>query len=153
MSSKMKINRNALRAHSAEKGPAFFPAGNDAAAPSENGGTPSAPAGKPLPKGFPPELIPLYDWWTKNGKSTLLTVALAAVAVLSVLWYRNSRRASQENAAAAISAAGGVSELETAAAARKAPELQFLLGTGTAYLPRLEELLRKEYSISSSSSA
>ena len=34
-----------------------------------------------LPKGFPPELIPLYDWWKKEGKSWLVSLAIAAAVV------------------------------------------------------------------------
>ena len=78
------------------------------------------PSLKPLPKGFPPELIPLYDWWQKDGKSVLLTAVIAALAVLGVIWFRNSRRAKAEAASAALPAAGAEAEtaqLESALAA------------------------------------
>lgn len=94
---------------------------------AQNGAPQSTPAEKPLPKGIPPELIPVYDWWTEKGKSTLMYLAIGAVAVLAAIWFRNSRRAKQETAGALLTSAQDVQTLETAAGANGTPELNLLL--------------------------
>ena len=40
-----------------------------------------------------PELLPLWDWWVKEGKSTLLMVGVAAVAVLGFYGVRGHLKA------------------------------------------------------------
>lgn len=46
-----------------------------------------------LPKGFPPELIPLYDFWKKNGTTLIVSVLVAVVAFVSYNTIKNRRAA------------------------------------------------------------
>lgn len=67
-----------------------------------------------LPKGIPPELVPLYDWWVKEGKSTLVMVVVAVACVFG--WrFATSYFAKRDAAAnAALVNANGVAELQDA---------------------------------------
>ena len=76
-------------------------------------------AGQPvadLPKGFPPELIPLYDWWKKEGRSWLTALAVAGAAVAAFYGVKAWMQSKQAAASAALAAASSVDELETAVA-------------------------------------
>jgi len=69
-----------------------------------------------LPKGFPPELIPLYDWWKKEGRSWLVTLAVAAAVVVAFYGTKHWIRARQDAASSALAAASTADELETVVA-------------------------------------
>ena len=69
-----------------------------------------------LPKGFPPELIPLYDWWKKEGRSWLVTLAIAGAAVAAFYGVKSWMRSRQVAASSALASATSVDELETAVA-------------------------------------
>lgn len=67
---------------------------------------------------IPEELIPVIDWWQKDGKKTLAIVACAGVVALGVyLWMARENRLDVEAAAYAYGTAGdSVAELQDAAA-------------------------------------
>ena len=71
---------------------------------------------RPIPDDLPEELLPLYDWWQANGKTTIITAAIAivlAVAVYSVKLFCESKvsRANQS-----LLQANTLEELEQAVA-------------------------------------
>jgi len=49
-----------------------------------------------------PELLPLWDWWVKEGKSTLTMLCVAGIAVGGFFAVRNWIRASHDRQAAAF---------------------------------------------------
>ena len=61
-----------------------------------------------------PELLPVWDWWVKEGKSTLLMLVVAAVVVLGFYGGRSFLRARNAAANQALVSAFTVEELETA---------------------------------------
>ena len=63
-----------------------------------------------------PELLPLWDWWVKEGRSTLMMVAIAALAVAGFYGVRNWQRSRNAAANNALTSAFNVDELETAVA-------------------------------------
>jgi hypothetical protein len=73
-----------------------------------------------VPKNIPPELVPVYDWWIKDGKSTLVMVAIAAVVVGAFYGVKGWMKQRNANANAAVSQAylaqSSASDLETAVA-------------------------------------
>ena len=75
-------------------------------------------AEKPLPAFVKaaPELLPLWDWWVENGKSTIMTLvvfALGLAAFFGIRGYLSDRNA---NAGKALSASNSSEELTSAAA-------------------------------------
>ena len=79
----------------------------------------NTPAEQPvadLPKGFPPELIPLYDWWKKEGRSWLVALAIALAVVAAFYGGKAWMRSRQMAASSALAAATSVDELEMAVA-------------------------------------
>ena len=73
---------------------------------------------KPLPAFVKaaPELLPLWDWWVENGKSTIVTlvvVALGLVGFFGVRGYLNSRNT---KASQALSVSNNPEELASATA-------------------------------------
>lgn len=73
-----------------------------------------------VPKNIPPELVPVYDWWIKDGKSTLVMVAIAAVVVGAFYGVKGWMKQRNANANVAVSQAylaqSSASDLETAVA-------------------------------------
>lgn len=67
---------------------------------------------------IPEELIPVIDWWQKDGKKTLAIVACAGVVALGVyLWMARENRLDVEAAAYAYGSAGNTTaELQDALA-------------------------------------
>lgn len=61
-----------------------------------------------------PELLPLWDWWVKEGRSTLMMVVIAGLAVAAFYAGRNWLRARDAAANAALVNAYTTEELETA---------------------------------------
>lgn len=61
-----------------------------------------------------PELIPVWDWWVKEGKSTVMMLAVAALVVAGFYGVRNWLRGRDAAANAALVNAFNVDELETA---------------------------------------
>lgn len=49
-----------------------------------------------------PELLPVYDWWVKEGKKTLTYVAVAAAIALAYVYGRNYMRSREAKASAAL---------------------------------------------------
>ncbi|MBR5742261.1 MAG: tetratricopeptide repeat protein, partial [Clostridia bacterium] len=71
---------------------------------------------RPIPDNLPEELLPLYDWWKANGKTTIITAAVAlvlAVTVYSIKLFCDSKvsRANQS-----LLQANTLEELEQAVA-------------------------------------
>lgn len=61
-----------------------------------------------------PELLPVWDWWVKEGKSTLLMLAVAALVVAGFYGVRNWLHARDAAANGALVNAYNVDELEAA---------------------------------------
>lgn len=61
-----------------------------------------------------PELLPVWDWWVKEGKSTLMMLAVAALVVAGIYGGRNWLRARDAAANNALVNAFATDELETA---------------------------------------
>ena len=62
-------------------------------------------AEKPLPAFVKaaPELLPLWDWWVKNGKSTIVTLVVAALCVVGFFGVRAYMASRNANASKALS--------------------------------------------------
>lgn len=73
-----------------------------------------------VPKNIPPELVPVYDWWIKDGKSTLVMVAIAAVIVGAFYGVKGWMKQRNADANVAVSQAymgqSGAADLETSVA-------------------------------------
>ncbi|MBO6167498.1 MAG: tetratricopeptide repeat protein [Kiritimatiellae bacterium] len=65
---------------------------------------------------IPEELLPVIEWWEKDGKQTLAIVAAAAVVVLGYQGVKNWREAKRIAGADALMTAESVEELESAVA-------------------------------------
>jgi len=63
-----------------------------------------------------PELLPLWDWWVKDGRSTALWLLAAAVVVGAVYGWRGWRANRSAAAAEALTSAFAADELEAAVA-------------------------------------
>lgn len=63
-----------------------------------------------------PELLPVWDWWVKEGKSTLTMLLVVALAVAGFYAGRNWLRGRDAGANQALVNAYAVDELETAVA-------------------------------------
>lgn len=63
-----------------------------------------------------PELLPVWDWWVKEGKSTLAMLLVAAIAVAGFYAGRNWLRGRDAGANQALVNAYAVDELEAAVA-------------------------------------
>lgn len=61
-----------------------------------------------------PELLPLVEWWEKDGKQTVIWVAVAAIAVAGWYGWKNHRAARIEAASGALVSAYTTEELEDA---------------------------------------
>ena len=61
-----------------------------------------------------PELIPLIDWWEKDGKSTVLWLVVAAVVIGGWYGWKGYKAAAKEAAASTIAAATTTEDLEEA---------------------------------------
>ena len=61
-----------------------------------------------------PELIPLWDWWVKEGKSTLVTLCVAALLVAGYYGWRNWQKHRYVGANQALAGAYSVEDLEAA---------------------------------------
>ena len=61
-----------------------------------------------------PELIPLIEWWEKDGKSTVLCLLVAAVAVAGFYGWKNHRIAKRAAASDVLTTAFTTEELEEA---------------------------------------
>ena len=49
-----------------------------------------------------PELIPVWDWWVKEGRSTVLTLAIAGLAVAAFFGWRHWKKSESAKANAAL---------------------------------------------------
>ena len=75
-------------------------------------------AEKPLPAFVKaaPELLPLWDWWVKNGKSTITTLIVAAVVLLGFYGVRGYLSGRNAKASRALSVPNAPEELASAVA-------------------------------------
>ena len=75
-------------------------------------------AEKPLPAFVKaaPELLPLWDWWVQNGKSTIMTLVVAAVALLGFYGVRGYLNGRNAKASRALSVSNASEELSGAVA-------------------------------------
>ena len=62
-----------------------------------------------------PELLPLVEWWEKDGKSTVIYLLVAAIAVAGWYGWKNHKRAVQNASSAALVNAYTTEEIEEAA--------------------------------------
>ena len=74
-----------------------------------------------------PELLPVWDWWVKEGKSTLMMLVIAIVVVLGFYGGRNWLRARNAAANQALVNAFSVDELETAVSSYGSTKAGFAL--------------------------
>ena len=63
-----------------------------------------------------PELLPLVEWWEKDGKSTVIWLLVAAIAVGGWYGWKNHRQAVKQAASDALVNAYTTEEIEDAAA-------------------------------------
>lgn len=61
-----------------------------------------------------PELLPLVEWWEKDGKQTVILLAVAAIAVAGWYGWKNYRAARHDAASDALVSAYTAEELEEA---------------------------------------
>jgi len=75
-------------------------------------------AEKPLPAFVKaaPELLPLWDWWVQNGKSTIMTLVVVAVALLGFYGVRGYLNGRNAKASRALSVSNASEELSGAVA-------------------------------------
>ena len=75
-------------------------------------------ADKPLPAVVKaaPELLPLWDWWVKEGKSTIVMIAVIALCVLGFYGVRGYLRGRDAKASQSLSRSNTPDELATAVA-------------------------------------
>jgi len=74
-----------------------------------------------------PELLPVWDWWVKEGRSTLVWVLVAGLAVAGFYGVKNRIAARNQAASVAAVSAQGTSEIELALAdAGSAPAAEVL---------------------------
>lgn len=66
-------------------------------------------------KEIPEELLPVIEWWEKDGKQTLVMLAVAAIVVGGFYGYKNWRQTQRTAAADAAMTAYSAEDLETAA--------------------------------------
>lgn len=67
-------------------------------------------------KEIPEELLPVIEWWEKDGKQTLVWLVIAAVAVGGFYGYKNWRAARETASADAVMTAYTAEDLEDAVA-------------------------------------
>ena len=70
----------------------------------------------PIPENLPEELLPLYDWWTANGKQALFIVAAAAVFFGGAYAFKQTRAAKISAANQELTRATSLDELEATVA-------------------------------------
>ena len=63
-----------------------------------------------------PELVPLIEWWEKDGKSTVLWIVVAALAVGGFYGWKGHRAATKAAASDAVVNAYTTEEIEDAVA-------------------------------------
>lgn len=63
-----------------------------------------------------PELLPVVEWWEKDGKSTVVILLVAALCVAGFYGYRHYRAAERAAASEAVASAFSMEELEDAVA-------------------------------------
>lgn len=94
---------------------------------------------------IPEELLPVIDWWEKDGKQTLAIVAVCGLAVLGYYGVKNYRAAQADAAAAALMDATGVDELAEAASryegTKAGPALRLRLAKAYFDAEKYEEAL------------
>lgn len=103
-----------------------------------------------------PELIPLWDWWVKEGRSTAIMVAVAGLAVAAFYGARNWMRGRDAAASAALmkmaspnamsGGAGLVEEQEAAVedygSTKAGPKLRLILAKSYFDAERYEDALK-----------
>ena len=82
-----------------------------------------------------PELIPVIEWWEKDGKQTVICILVAVAAVAGWYGWKHHRASERAAASAAIAEANAPADLEDAVA-------KF---SGSAAEPALEIKLAKSY--------
>ncbi len=92
-----------------------------------------------------PELIPLWDWWVKEGKSTMVMVLAAGVCVAAFFGGKSWLKARAATANGALMNAVTVEELEEANArfgsAKVGPAIRLRLGHAYVDAGRYEDAL------------
>jgi len=94
---------------------------------------------------IPEELLPVIDWWEKDGKQTLAIVAVCGLAVLGYYGVKNYRAAQADAAAESLLNATGVDELAEAASryegTKAGPALRLRLAQAYFDAEKYEEAL------------
>lgn len=90
---------------------------------------------------IPEELLPVVEWWEKDGKKTLAVAAVAGVVALGIWSWRAHRESVREDAAAALIGYGDADSLQAAVdgygALESGPMLKLKLAA--AYFARQED--------------
>jgi len=90
---------------------------------------------------IPEELLPVVEWWEKDGKKTLAVVAVAGVVALGIWSWRAHKESVREDAAAALIGYGDADSLQAAVdsygALESGPMLKLKLAA--AYFARQED--------------
>ena len=63
---------------------------------------------------IPEELLPVVEWWERDGKKTLAIVAVVGVAVLGYISWKSHREKLQDEAETAVATAMDVETLQDA---------------------------------------
>lgn len=94
-----------------------------------------------------PELIPLIDWWKKDGKTTVLCLVVAVVAFFGYKGWQAKRAATRAEASAALINAEAVEDLENAVSkfegAKAEGAIQLRLAKGYFDAGRFDDALAK----------
>lgn len=67
-------------------------------------------------KEIPEELLPVIEWWEKNGKQAIVTVVVAAVVVAGYYGFKHRQEQQRQAASAALVSSQSLEELEGAVA-------------------------------------
>lgn len=66
----------------------------------------------PVPANIPEELVPVYEWFSENGRSLVYQLAIVILVAVVAFAFTRSRAAKLENASAALLSANDVTGLE-----------------------------------------
>ena len=87
-----------------------------------------------------PELLPLWDWWVKEGKSMLVTLAVVAVAILGFYGVRNYIKSRDANASDKLLSASTPEDLAAAVG-----DCNSLFGTSKVSVPLKLRLAKSHF--------
>ena len=65
-------------------------------------------------KEIPEELLPVIEWWEKNGKQAIVTVVVAAVVAVGYYGFKSHQESQRKAASSALVSSRTLAQLETA---------------------------------------